>query len=361
MTESGREIVINGRFLGRPISGVERFGREIVLALDRHAAAGTAPPLRILAPPGTVCDLQLTAARFETVGMRGGHAWEQIDLALAARSATLLSLANSGPIANARQLVVIHDAAPYRFPEAYGWRYRLWHRALGRMLALRAQLATVSHFSQAELAKFLHVAPETIAIIPNGSDHLGQITPDPSCLARLGLEGRRYMLAVGSANRNKNVATVLAAWRMRPADDVLLVMVGTVNDRIFAGVDAAPAAGVLFPGRVDDATLASLYANAAAFVFPSRYEGFGIPPLEAMAYGARVLAADIAPVREVCGAAADYFAPDDPAALATLIAQALAQPRSDPERDARAAARLAAYRWDDSARALLATIDTMVS
>lgn len=361
MTSAVREVVVNGRFLGRPISGVERFGREIVLALDRRAAAGTAPPLRILAPPGVVCDLPLAAARFETVGTHGGHIWEQFALARAARGATLLSLANSGPVAHTRQLVVIHDAAPYRFPEAYGWRYRLWHRALGKMLARRAHLATVSQFSRAELAHFLHMPAENIAIVPNGSDHLGRVAPDPSSLARLALEGRRYLLAVGSANRNKNLPAVLAAWRLRPVDDALLVVAGAVNNRIFTDVDAAPAASALFPGRVDDATLAALYAGAAAFVFPSRYEGFGIPPLEAMAYGTPVLAADIAPVREVCGDAASYFAPDDPAALAALITQALSEPRNDPTLDARAAARLAAFRWDDSARALLDAIDLMGS
>jgi glycosyltransferase involved in cell wall biosynthesis len=355
-----RSIVINGRFLGRPVSGVERYGREVIRAWDAQLVASpTALPVRIVAPTGVICDLPLSTITFETVGRHSGHIWEQSELFRATRHDVLVSLANSGPVLHSRQLVVLHDAAVYRFPGAYGFQYRTLHRMLGRLLAQRAHLATVSKFSRAELADVLRVAPGTILVAPNGSDHLGQTAPDSTILDRLGLVAGRYILTVGSASQNKNLALVLNAWRHRSqGDDARLVVVGSVNERVFAAtLDLAGLPDAIFTGRVSDGELAALYRGATSFVFPSLYEGFGIPPLEALAHGCPVLASTIPPIREVCGDAARYFDPKDVVSLANLMTQSLAEPRALP---AEAANRLSHYRWAATANALRAAASDIV-
>lgn len=347
-----RHIAINGRFLGRPISGVERYGREMLAAWDAMIPFLPGhPPIRILAPKGVEPGLALANMRFETLGRLRGHAWEQVELLAESRHDILVGLANSGPALHPRHLVVIHDAAVFRFPENYGFRYRVLHQTLCRLFAKRARLATVSEFSRTEIEHYLGVDGSRVAVCPNGADHLGKVAPDTAIVDRLALGNERVILAVGSASRNKNLGLILDAWRKMPSGNGRLVVVGPVNERIFAhNGGLADVQGVLYPGRVSDAELAALYRRADAFVFPSRYEGFGIPPLEAMANGCRVFASDIPPLLEVCGDAARYFGVDDANALADLMAGALND--SSPPPLSAMAERLERYRWEKSATAL---------
>ena len=349
-----RGIAINGRFLGRPISGVERYGREMLAAWDAMIPFVPGhPPVRIVAPKGVEPGMALNNMAFEPLGRLRGHAWEQVELLGATRGEVLVGLANSGPVLHPRQLVVIHDAAVFRFPENYGFRYRALHQTLCRLFARRARLATVSEFSRSELEHYLGVAAERVTVCPNGADHLGKVAPDGAIIERLALGGERVILAVGSASRNKNLGLILDAWQKLKPGRGRLVVVGPVNERIFASAGGmADVQGVSYPGRVSDAELAALYRRADAFVFPSRYEGFGIPPLEAMANGCRVFASDIAPLREVCGDAARYFGVDDVDGLAGLMAEVLsADPLLPPPLSAMAE-RLERYRWAKSAAAL---------
>jgi glycosyltransferase involved in cell wall biosynthesis len=343
-------LFINGRFLTRPVGGVERYAREIVRCLDEQLAADPAGGRAVLlAPGGAVCDLDLHAIRFAPVGAVGGHLWEQMVLPVAAAPGRLLSLANSGPIAHPRQLAVVHDAGVFRRPRNYRSGYRTLHRTLGRALARTARTATVSAFSRRELAQALGIEPRRILVAPGGAEHLGRIAPDATVLDRLGLRGRRFFLVVGAGGRDKNLALALAAWARAALADARLVVVGGANPRVFSGCPRPHGPGVVAAGALDDAAVAALYAHAAALVFPSRYEGFGLPPLEAMAAGCPVLAADIAPVREVCGEVARYFHPDDAAGLAAL----LAAPPTRTATAAGAAERARRFSWRDSARRLL--------
>lgn len=352
-------ISVNGRFLGRAISGVERYGRELLLAWDALIDSQPGhPPVRILMPRGSVTDIAFRNMRIEQVGRLGGHGWEQVDLAIASRHDVLVSLANSGPVTHPRHVAVIHDAAVFRFPENYGWRYRLAHTLISRGLARTARLATVSEFSRGELVRYLGVDGDTITVCPNGSEHLGRVAPDLAIATRLGLDdGEPMLLTVGTASRNKNLALVLEAWRRLAPARGRLVVAGPVTERIFGGGPAFPQLpGVIYPGRVSDAELSALYGRAAALVFPSRYEGFGIPPLEAMVHGSAVLAADIPPVREVCADAARYFPVDDPDALAILMRDTL---DGAPRPTAAAKARVEHYRWSKSAAILANLVRTV--
>lgn len=341
-------VFINGRFLTQPLSGVQRYGRELVRALDRRAGAGSRYVL--LTPEGAdASSLALRSIPVRAAPGGGGHLWEQTALSWAARRGRLLSPGGSGPILHPRHHVVIHDAAVFRRPEHFHPAYAAFHRALGRSLARRAALATVSRFSRQELAEVLGRPASTIAVMPNGADHLGRAAPDSGVLAAFDLVDRPYVVALGNLAPNKNLDIMRRALGRLSDPDLRLVLIGGQVGAVFGAAAETSDPRLVFAGRRSDAEVAALLRHARALVFASLYEGFGIPPLEAFAQDCPVIASDIPAVREVCGDAPDYFEPHDDATLANHLAALLRSPAA-ADRLARGRARLTLYSWDETAR-----------
>lgn len=309
----------------------------------------------LLVPPNSNASLALRNIETVQVGTHCGHVWDQLDLAWAARNGPLISLANSGPLLHRDQRVVLHDAQVFKHPEFFGWKYAFAHRQLGRLLALRSRIFTVSEFSRRELADSLGLPERNIGVCPNSAEHLTRVQPDFTVLERFQLKAGRYFLAVGSLKKNKNVQAAIEAMRTLNRTDYPLIVVGSENDRVFNRGETPTAAGanVILAGRLPDEGLAALYQQATAFVFPSLYEGFGVPPLEAMLFGCPVIAADIPPVHETCADAVRYFNPTDVQGLAERLNERIAAgPISEVERAAQQA-RLSIYSWRKSSLALL--------
>ncbi|WP_395665762.1 glycosyltransferase family 4 protein [Methylocella sp.] len=348
-----RPIYINGRFLTQPMSGVQRYAYEIVKALDERAGAANAgQEWMLLAPPGAPAP-KLRAIGFKTIGTRAGHLWDQTSFAHASRGGVALSLAMSGPLFHPRHLVILHDAAAFRRPEHFSRAYGAFHRMAERILSRTARIGTVSQFSRRELAAVLGLDAQAILVAGNGADHAGTAF-DESALDRHGLRGEKFFLTLGNLTRNKNLAVAARALgRLRPGA-AKLVAVGSVNAGVFgAAAPPAAAANVIFPGRLPDAEVAGLMRAATAFIFPSLYEGFGVPPLEAMANGCPVLSSNAEAMREVCGDAVDYFSPTDDARLAHLMREAVADAGAWRARRIDAGrARVKLYSWRNSARVI---------
>lgn len=336
-------VFINGRFLTQPMSGVQRYARQIVRALDQRP--GAADRYVIFTPPGAK-NLNLLNIPTRTIGRTGGHLWEQTALAWTARHGRLLSLGGSGPVLHRRQIAVIHDAAVFRHPEHFRTGYAAFHRTLNRVLAQRARLVTVSAFSRRELASALNLSPASITVAPNSADHLRNIAPDPAVIERLDLTARPYFVALGNLTPNKNLAVAIRALTHLAEPAVRLVIIGD-RPAVF-DPSAFPAdPRVIFAGRRSDAEIAALLGGAQALVFPSLYEGFGIPPLEAMTLGCPVIASDIPATREVCADAALYFDPADDAALAAHMSELFSRP--DVARRDAGLRRADRYAWSRSA------------
>lgn len=347
-------VFINGRFLTQSLSGVQRYAREMVRALDRRPGAGARYVL--LTPQGAdASDMDLQSIPVRPVKGGRGHLWEQTALAWAARHGQLLSLGGAGPILHPRQRIVLHDAAVFRHPEHFRRGYPAFHRTLGRLLARRAALTTVSQFSRDELASLLNRPASSITVVPNGADHLARTAPDDRVLSTLGLSGRPYFVALGNLAPNKNIAVMIRALRRLPDPDLRLVLVGANAPAVFDRSAPAYDPRIVFADRRTDAEVAALLRGARALVFASLYEGFGIPPLEAFAQGCPVIASDIPAVREVCGDAPDYFDPHDDAALADRMTELL-RVGSTARRRAKGRTRLAFYTWNGSARRLEALL-----
>jgi glycosyltransferase involved in cell wall biosynthesis len=352
-----RPVYINGRFLTQKMTGVQRYAHEIVRALDKllETRRGDTVEVCLLAPPGAAFP-ELSNIRCRTVGMSSGHLWDQVDFAWAAREGVALCLASTGPVLHPRCLVAIHDAAIYRIPDAFSARYRLAHKALGQILARTATLITVSEFSRSELSQIFGVASDTIMVAPNGHEHL-QISPDAQIIEKLGLTNTPFFVMVGSLTRNKNLAVAVKALNRLPPGSAKLVAVGDHKPSVFGHVPLPSSADLIAPGRLEDPEIAALLQQATAFVFPSLYEGFGIPPLEAMANNCPVFASTAEAVAETCGDAADYFCPHDDEQLADLYGWALADWHSDRTwreiQAGRGERRLAHYQWRTSAKRIL--------
>ena len=368
---------LNGAWLAKRATGVERTAGCIVAAVDR-ALGPDDGRFTLLHPPG-VTPPRLARVQARAVGPAGlpRHAWEQGVLPRAARDGLLLSLAGSAPAFAARQVATLHDAAVFDAPRAYPRAFGAWYRGLFRRLARRAEaVLTVSAFSRDALARATGVAADRFVVVPNGADHLAGIPADDAVLARLGACPGRVLLAVGSANATKNLDALVRAFATLGArDDATLAIVGGGNAQVFAGGGARergprggatahgapPAQGsppvdpprVLRLGALPDAQLKALYETARALVFPSTYEGFGLPPLEAMACGCPVVAARAAALPEVCGDAALYVDPRSDASIAEAMRRVLEDDALCARLREAGLARAAAFTWDAAAARVL--------
>ena len=349
-------VFVNGKFTAQTVTGVQRSALCLLRALDSLPQAHADLRWVLLCPEkGRWESFQRIEAR--RVGPAGCplQLWEQLVLPWAARHRLLVNLSGSAPWAGRRQACLLHDAAVFDHPEAYSRTFVCWYRQLFAHLARRGHLLmTVSEFSRQRLSVNLNMPAAHIGLVRNGADHLNGVVPAPGLLQSLGLEPGRFLLAVGSANPTKNLAALEQAFSsMHRPVGLRLVIAGGHNTRVFAdGAGGVADAAILRIGPVDDTALKALYGAAAALVFPSIYEGFGIPPLEAMACGCAVAASRAASIPEICGDAALYFDPLDTADIGRALQQLLGDAALGEQLQAAGRQRAAAFTWAAGAREL---------
>jgi len=191
----------------------------------------------------------------------------------------------------------------------------------------------------------------------NSPEHILSASADHRVLKRLGQGVERFILLVGSRAPHKNVDTVVAAHRILNDASFHLVHAGGADGRIFASEQ--PRSRMIELGHVTDAELRALYERASCLVFPSLYEGFGLPPLEAMTCGCPVIAARATSLPEVCGNAAVYFDPRNPAELASRIREVMAGDEFRAVLARRGVMRAQAFSWRSSAEALMRVVEAV--
>jgi glycosyltransferase involved in cell wall biosynthesis len=236
-------------------------------------------------------------------------------------------------------VLTLHDLSP--------WMDERWHHAAGRVrlrtpllleLGLASMVITPGEAVRKQAIERFRLRPDRVVAVPEAAPSWLRPCPSPPA------GGRPYFLFVGTLEPRKNIPLLVEAWhQVRKRHGVDLVLAGR---RRADCPEFAPEPGLTLLGEVPDADLAALYSNAAAFVYPSLYEGFGLPVLEAMQCGACAIATSA--VAEVGGDAAVYA--DDAGALAAAMEAALTNPAWLAERRARSLARAREFSWQRTAR-----------
>lgn len=302
----------------------------------RLTSAGTARYIRALTTQVTKCHVELREVAFGGPGrasvLARELAWYPFALSALGGVDVLHCPTYYGPLRPRVPLVVtVHDLAVLRHPDAFPrWTRTFVPRFVPRVLRAATRVIAVSEFTRTELRDVLRVPDEKIRVVPNGVEDVFR-AGGPTA------EGE-YALAVGTLEPRKNLARVAEAARSAGLE---LRAVGA------AGWGEVALDGVTWLGRVRDEELARLYRGARVVVYPSLYEGFGIPVLEAMACGAPVVTSVGGATEEVAGGAGVLVDPLDPAAIAAGIEDAVA--RRD-ELHVRGLERARAFTWDETAR-----------
>ena len=316
-------LVLTRAGTARYVTGLlAALAEEPSLALRRYMFGGAGRPQRL------VRDVAWYLAALPLLARRDGvHVLHCTTFRAPARSAVPL-------------VVTFHDLAVLRHPEAFN----AWTRAYSRVLVPRVARAArrviaVSEFTRRELVELLGVPDEKIRVIPNG------VAP-PFAPEGESAEGE-YVLAVSTLEPRKNLGRLVEAFRRARLDGCELVVVGAEG---WGGVRVG-GERVRWLGEVGDAELAALYRGAACVAYPSLYEGFGLPVLEAMACGAAVVTAGRGATAEIADGAAVLVDPLDPDAIAAGLEEAV---RRREELGAAGRERAAAFTWRHTAKATLA-------
>lgn len=269
--------------------------------------------------------------------------------------------------ARCRTVVTIHDMAYFALRNYYRGVRFLAIRNMVRNSAKRASaILTVSHFSKNEIIRYLQVPSDKIHVVYNGLDHLRRGMPDPLYDSRTGMIPalafpERFILTVGNIEPKKNLGVLVKGFKELLAfdnGDLSLIIVGSNTGkyvyRLKKLVRSLGLEGkVFFPGRVTDREFDEFLRRAMLFVYPSRYEGFGFPPFEAINAGVASVVARSSALPEILGENAAYFEPDDPHHLASLMHYMLADSSRRAALASRGSSLLHKFTWGESARRVL--------
>lgn len=318
-----RQIYINGRFLLLRPTGIQRFAYEICRSLIDNGE-----DVVIICPSTGSIDSSYDLSRMKIVrfGIGSSHFWEQIILPLYflfRSNYLLLCLSGIGPVFVSKKVMTIHDLSFVENPKWFSRSYYLLYSMLTRLAVKTSRhILTVSEFSKREILRYCRsLKSEDVSVVYNATSLSAETVNWRS-------EAEKYILFVGSFDPRKNLPTLISA--VENISGVKLKVVGGHHRSFNSGlIPNGGTSNVEFLGNITDKELSELYANAEALVFPSLYEGFGIPPIEAMSFGCPVLVSDIPVMHEVCSDAVIYFNPKDKESLASAIISVLQMSKED--------------------------------
>lgn len=359
-----------------PLTGVGVFVRELAAGLARDEAVDLRTfavswrgrgGLRAATPPGARPVSRPMPARLARAAWRRG---DHPTARLLAGRADLVHGPNFvvPPGGGAAELVTVHDLTAVHYPQMCTPDVLEWPDLLRRALRRGAWVHTVSDFVADEVRDAFGVDPGRVLVVPNGTT-----PPGPDTEGRDGMTGRtlvggdRYVLALGTVDPRKDLTSLVAAFDLlAPEDPDLHLAVagadGLGTPALEAAIAASPHAHrIARIAEVDDDRRVALLRGASAVAYPSRYEGFGLVPLEAMAVGTPVVATAAGAVPEVAGDAAVLVAPEDPAALAEGLEVALYDGPRGAELIARGHERVAHYSWADTAAGMVSAYRRILS
>ena len=343
-------IYINGRFLSQKMTGVNRFAYELCNALSLLDI-----DFKIIAPKHISSEYDISIFKICYWGVGRSHFWEQISLPmyfLFKKRYLLLNFSGLGSLLLKKQFITIHDMSFWRHPEWFSKYYYYYYRFLNPIVAKKSlHILTVSEFSKKEIIECLGVDNSKVSVIYNA------VSSDFIQLRNQSVQYKdsKYILAVSSIEPRKNFSRLLSSIDLLNSD-IKIIVIGSYNN-VFGNVSFGNSDRVHFLGRVSDDELRLYYSNATLFVYPSLYEGFGLPPLEAMAMGCPTVVSDIKVFNEVFGDATRCFDPYDVGDIARCIKEVLQSKEIQKELISKGLELVNKYSWQNSAKKLVHIIE----
>ncbi len=341
-------FVVNGRYLTQKATGVHRYAFEICnklheMGVDFHVAV----PQEI--HPDYTFD-------FKTVkcGSLNTHLWEQVSLPRYLKklgNPLLISFTGCGPLMYNNQIMTIHDVSHERYPQWFSKNYyRFYHYMMPRIGRKAHAILTVSEFSKREIVETLGLDAGKIHVVHSNVPFHDKPSEDEILNYRRNPSGDRYVIAVSSMDPRKNFERLVDAFNKIDDKSVKLYIIG-MSFKAFNTPDLQKLIGenVFLPGYISDDALQNMYQNAILSVYPSLYEGFGLPPLESMTYGCPAINSDIPALREVSEDAALYIDPYDVGDMAMKINKLLADESLQQDLRVKGLEQIKKYSWEKSA------------
>ncbi|WP_340616650.1 glycosyltransferase family 4 protein [Xenorhabdus entomophaga] len=337
-------VFINTRILSGRITGVQRYLSSILDQIDKEIFTCIHP------------QISMTGAK--------GHLWEQLYLPLnlstfMSKNNVLWSPSNTGPLYTpCRHVVTIHDLASIEHPEWTTRSFSTLYRFITPKIVKNCDsIIAVSAYTKNRLIDFYNIPSSKIHVIHNGIDERFSVIEDKSKLSyiyeKYSLPEGKLILTVSSIEPRKNIYRLLSAWEKISSslNDTHLIIAGSKNDRIFkdAGISNIPDR-VHFTGYIDDIDLVNLYNCATAFIYVPLYEGFGLPPLEAMACGLPVITSNVASLPEVVGTAAILVDPFNTNDIASAMIEIIQNNKLSKDLSQMSIARATKFSWNKTAR-----------
>lgn len=304
-----KKIIVNGRFLSQQITGVQRVAHELTRELDDLVNKQDREVI-ILAPKNIIFENLYKNIKIKKVGFLKGHLWEQTELPFYAfkEKGILLNLCNTAPVLNTG-IVDIHDISfrvnPQFFSKKFSWYYRI---LIWILLRTSKKILTVSEFSKNEIIKYYKIPKEKIKVIYNSWEHILRIKEDFSILEKFKLENKNFYFATSSIAPNKNFKYIIELAKLYP--EKKFVIAGKKNIEVFGELGIEKLKNLVWCGYISDEELKALYMTCKGFIYPSFYEGFGLPPLEAMGCGCeKIYVSNTSCLPEVFNKSVSYLNP----------------------------------------------------
>ncbi len=345
------KIYVNARFLTQPVSGVQRYGIECSRQIKKLR-----PDTVFLAPKNVLHKDIAEELGAKVIGFNTGHLWEQVDLPLflaGKKYPPLFNPANTGPMLYSNNYVTLHDLAFYHHPEWNSKAFSAWYNILIPGLAINCRhLFTVSNTVREEIVSCYKIPKAKITVTFNG------LAEQMKVAAKGVAAKKKVILAVGTFNKRKNHQNLLKAFLLsKVSSEYQLVIVGDRN-KVFSesslNEDDLKKGNIKICEHLGGDELIQMYAQADIVVSLSLYEGFGVPVLEGLYFGCKVLCSDINVYRELYEGYVDFCDPLDIDSIATSLERLV---HEEPIAAAAMHTLMEKYNYGTSARTIVEAIE----
>ena len=299
-----KKVIINGKFLSQKITGVQRYARETLNRLD-SLVENLDIELAIAEDAKDIPNLKNIKKKI--LSGKASVFWEQIKLPIYIKKQNAIGvhLCHVAPIIKP-DIVCIHDANVLRNPQWFTKALVIWYGLIHSACALRAKkILTVSNFSKKELQAIFKIKDSRIENIGSGWQHIERIPYAVDTLERYNLKSKSFYFSLGTQAPHKNMKWIYQCARSNPNET--FVLSGSFYNKVFKKTTESLPPNVRYLGYLSDSDVKTLMKECKAFLFPSLYEGFGLPPLEALSMGTTIFASDIPIMREIFEDSVNYI------------------------------------------------------